>query len=131
MASLPALPIVTRTATLELLAPEVHLMRYRPGITVDAASIQENTRASSAFPPARATIVVIPEGASFSMDMLESDHSLGYNGTDGLLAMVVEDPVFVHASGLYFAYHPPPYRFRIFTALASAKAWVKDELAAS
>jgi hypothetical protein len=122
--------VTTRTATITFIAPDIHLMLYNSGITVDTVAIQENSEATATLPPARATIVVVPEGTNFSMDMLENDHSDGMDGASPLriLAMVVEDPVFIQASQLYFAYHPPPYLFRIFSELGPAQAWVGKEL---
>ncbi|MBS1583779.1 MAG: hypothetical protein JST66_16390 [Bacteroidetes bacterium] len=125
--------ITTRTATLEVHAPGIQLLRYFSGVTVNADGIREITLAGTTLPPARALIVVIPEGTSFSMDMLEIDHTAATAGAAPLevLAMVVEDPVFLHASGLYFAYHPPTYRHRVFTELGPAEAWARAELARS
>lgn len=123
-------PITTRVATLEVHAPDIQLLRYFSGVTVNADAIREITQAGITLLPARALIVVVPEGTSFSMDMLETDHTAAFAEAAWMeaLAMVVEDPIFLHACELYFAYHPPAYRHRVFTKLAPAEAWVRSEL---
>lgn len=134
--SAPHPSVTTRTALLEHLSAQVRLLCYKPGAMVDAAAIAENIQAGLLLPPVPVLIVYVPEGATFAMDMLEVDHTerLGFTPSTKWLAMVVEDVVFRQAAELYFAYHPPTYRFKVFDSMHPAQTWVaavlQDEQAA-
>ncbi|HEX2618458.1 MAG TPA: hypothetical protein VHL57_13010 [Flavobacteriales bacterium] len=121
---------MTSTAVLENISADVRLLCYKAGAVVDAQAIAENIVAGRVLPDTRALIVYVPEDASFAMDMLETDHTerLGFASGPEFLAMVVEDVVFRQASALYFAYHPPKYRYQVFDSMHPAHAWVDKML---
>lgn len=124
-------PIITGSATIEPRLPGIVVMRYRPGVLVNAAAIAENVQAMRPLEDNPGLLIHIPEGVDFAMDMLDRDHSSLFVMVPEtrMLVMVVEDPVFRHASELYFAYHPQPHPVRFFDAVEDGLRWLDAELA--
>ncbi len=121
----------TRSATLELLRPDVTVVRFRPKLKLNAAIIAEvmqarrlNARGSCA------AIVVIPEDTDYDADLLAVDHYTA-NGlvhrTDGL-AIVCQELGLIPVLRLYFAYHPPPFNFAFCSSLEEAKSWMRQRV---
>ncbi|QQR87966.1 MAG: hypothetical protein IPJ76_07005 [Flavobacteriales bacterium] len=114
-------------------AGDLVIQRWKPGITLDVATIRSTMLVRHEFFGADpyVIIVVVPEGSRFAMSFLENNQ---YKGTAvetsiiGMVNVVEEEDVRAIVS-LYFAQHPPGYEFAVVGSMSSAQAWAKALLA--
>ncbi len=114
-------------------ADNVVVQRWKPGITLNVPTIRATMLARHERFGDRpyGMIVVVPEGSQFAMSFLEHDQYKGTSVAASIIAManVVEDEDLRSIVDLYYAQHPPTYRFSVMASMAQAKSWIAERLA--
>ena len=114
----------------ERINPELVICRYKEGVKVNAAAVQENLEARRRFPGGEpyAVIGIFPENVDFDMSLIERNHysDIALNKVTQLLAIVAQGALFEPVANLYFAYHPTPFSSQVFPTEAEALKWVKQ-----
>ncbi|MBK6410652.1 MAG: hypothetical protein IPO60_03070 [Flavobacteriales bacterium] len=122
----------TASAIVERVDPDLVICRYKHGVKVNAAAVEENLEARLRFPGKEpyAVIGIFPGDVDFDMSLLEHDHYTGIalNQITRVLAIVAEDELFDPIARLYFAYHPTGFNSRVFHNEEDARTWVNARI---
>ena len=109
------------------------IQRWKPGITLDVPTIRATMLARHEFlgDEPYVMIVVVPEGTAFAMSFLENDQYAGTTVEDPIIAManVVDEEDVRAIVSLYYAQHPPDYKYGVFASMPDAHDWVMERLA--
>ncbi len=118
--------------TIERARPELYLVRYREGIVINAALIEESLRVRRELAGYRpyASIAVFPSSALYEPDLYDNDL---YEQEDPkhfvkALAIVNEGGALIPVAERYYAKHPPFFKVKIFDNIPDALVWVEGVL---
>lgn len=125
--------IDTPFAWFERIAEQVVVQRWKPGITLDRSTIKATMelRHQHFGHAPYVAVVIVPFGTHFAMSFLEQDQYADPAVARSMFAManVVEEEDVRAIVSLYYAQHPPAYRFGVFPSLPEAMTWVDERLA--
>ncbi len=124
--------IETRLATIELVRPDVVVIRYHEGIHFSTDGIAEVIATCERITddPAFGVIGVLPNDGEMDLGAMQQEHSTaGFEHRVRAHALVASDGLFKRLTEIHYAYHPQPYEIRMFTSEQEAMAWVLTVLA--
>lgn len=127
--------IETPTATVQFIARNVVLARYRPDVQVGREEIAENLRARIAGlgEGPYGVIALFPEETDFELSLLSTDHYAdeAMARSTSALAIVAEGTLYERFAHIYLNYHPTAFRAKVFADLTPAIAWVQEQVRAA
>jgi len=120
--------------TLQQEMPDVNLIRYKEGVVINAALVEESTRVRRELDerPAYITIVVFPGTVTFDADLFEADlhqHEHPERMTKVLVTVMAPGPMRDMVEH-YFRTFPSFFEVFFFTDLPEAMPWVEARMAA-
>ncbi len=119
--------------TLQRVMPEVNLIRYKEGVVINAALVEESTRVRRELDdrPTYITIVVFPSSVTFDADLFEADlHGDEHpeKMTKVLVTVMAPGPMRDMVEK-YFQTFPSFFEVVFFTSLSEAMPWVEARMA--
>lgn len=125
--------IETNSVVMERVGPDLVVCRYKTGVRVNAAVLQENLMARKLFagPEPFGVIGILPEDLDFDTSLVGSDVYAGgiVDRETHALALVVEGDLLEKLAALYLKYHPTKFPCQVFARYADAVKWVGERIA--
>jgi hypothetical protein len=115
---------------MELVEDGLVVQRYREGVKIDRAGLEENRQARlelvQGWP--HAMLSVFPPDIDFELQVTTTDHfgPERAQGTLVALAIVANDTLAASLSRIFFTYFPQVFRTGVFTDEEEALAWLRS-----
>lgn len=125
--------VEARQAVLSVNAEGTVEVRFKPGITLDKAGlddvITQREQLAAQLGP-HAVLVVFPPDGDFEIAVMTTDH---YNGREALastraMAIAANSVMHERMASLYFAYFPQPFKASVFVEEADARRWLQGRV---
>jgi SpoIIAA-like len=126
--------VETRQATIEVVGNGTVEIRFKPGLTLDQAGLEEviseRERLFAGGEP-QAVLAIFPPDADFEIAIMTMDHYKGRRIQGGTRAVAIAANTLMHErmASLYFAYFPQPFNTKAFVEEDEARAWLREQLA--
>ena len=122
--------IETRLATLERKDNDILEVRFKPGMKLDMAGLEEIiTERQRICPAGRVRVLtVFPPETDFDMAIMTLDHykNTGLDTCTEAVAMAASSDMNERMANIYFAYYPQRFPTRVFLEEADARKWLAD-----
>ena len=120
--------IDTRSATVELVSPELIEVRFKPEVKLDVQGLGEIVHAKNHLGQGLNpdVLAVAPPELDFELNVLQMDHAVGHGVKCNCdrLAFAAQSEMNERLASIYFSYHPRKEETAVFLQEKDARAWL-------
>ncbi len=120
--------IDTRSATVELVSPELIEVRFKPEVKLDVQGLGEIVHAKNHLGQGLNpdVLAVAPPELDFELNVLHMDHAVGHGVkcNSNRLAFAAQSEMNERLASIYFSYHPRKEETAVFLQEKDARAWL-------